>query len=1182
MVIINNKEGDVLANYDGSLIFDTGIDNSGFSKGISTLEIAAGNAIGNIAANMIQQISDVVAQIPAQMVTVGSSFEASMSQVAATMGITSAAEEFETLSAAAKEMGEATKFSASQAGEALNYLALAGYDAEKAVNALPTVLNVAAAGGMELAAASDMVTDAMSALGLETSQMSDFSDKLAVTAQKSNTSVSQLGEAILTVGGTAKNLAGGVTEMNSVLGILADNGIKGAEGGTALRNIILSLTAPTNTAAQAIDDLGISVFDNEGKMRSLQDIIYDLNDALSTMTDADKSQALSEIFNKVDLKSINALLGTSMERFDELSGYIDNCSGAAADMAKTMDDNLKGDLTIMQSALEGLGIAAYEKFQTPMRNAVQSVTADIGTLSTSLSSGELSESFNKVSNSFSNMVTELGKLLSNDVVPAIINGFTLIIDNGNQIISIVAGIGAGFAAWKISSILLGVVQSIQMANVDLALLAMQSGNAAVSQMALAGGLTASEMAAGLFSGKISIATAAQAAFNAVCSINPLILIATGIAAVTTGAILLAKELKNASDSTNEYAEAMKQVQESNSKIADSSNTEIALIKKKEERYEELRSKIDTLNKNEMAEFLDLADDLKTALPEGTEIIDEQTGAYNSLADSIDKVIEKMRIQAILNQKQAEYELAVTQNYEIDDKLAELEEQRTLYNNPTDSNNADPEGLSNGMSENDYLNYISKKMYGISYDDLKKTKEYNEKIIAEYDDIVKSQYSFDSSSENSSASVTEMQAKETADKIAAANQTAAEDLLEKQKENTENLKAGWEQVEHDYAIGNIASEQELYARKRDLWNTYGDESLKDHWSYYEDLCKYDKDFAEESAKARKEANDKAAEDAIAARQEEWDSIERLNNLGIMSDEKAAKARQEFIDKYYPELNGDDPKITAENYQYAKQVLDDNTRLAKAALDEQNKVVDDGLSAILKSYQQAYDELDKKRENYRRKLLSIGGDVFSVDVTKDKDGNETTTYTVNNIDEQLKSMHEFHNQVKALKERDISDGLLEEMLSLDSDDSMQFAKYLSSMSAEEFAKINDLYKERDQIANDLSADLYADEAKEISDSMTAALAALATSAYDYGATTAQQFSAGFSAAINELGLGVLYNQITAAGATKTYENYVTENNTGNNELTINVDVSGKSNVYLDGKVVGESVTEYQGKQKKQTGT
>lgn len=339
---------------DGTLIFGTDIDDSGFEKGISSLTVAAGTAIGNIASSMVSQISSAVAQIPAQMVNVGSSFEASMSQVAATMGITSAAAEFETLSDAAKEMGEATKFSASQAGEALNYLALAGYDAEKAVNALPTVLNVAAAGGMELAAASDMVTDAMSALGLETSQMADFSDKLAVTAQKSNTSVAQLGEAILTVGGTAKNLAGGVVEMNTVLGILADNGIKGAEGGTVLRNVILSLTAPTSKAAGVIDDLGLAVFDSEGKMRSLQDIVYDLNNALSTMTDADKSQVLSEIFNKVDLKSVNALLGTSMERFDELTGYIDDCSGAAADMAKTMDDNLKGDLTIMQSALEGL------------------------------------------------------------------------------------------------------------------------------------------------------------------------------------------------------------------------------------------------------------------------------------------------------------------------------------------------------------------------------------------------------------------------------------------------------------------------------------------------------------------------------------------------------------------------------------------------------------------------------------------------------------------------------------------------------------------------------------------------------------------------------------------------------------------------------------------------------------
>lgn len=144
-------------SFDGTLIFGTGIDDSGFENGLNNLKQIGNTALGMLAADIAKQIGSIAAQIPAQMLNVGSGFEASMSQVAATMGITSSSAEFETLSAAAKEMGESTKFSASQAGEALNYLALAGYDANKAVAALPTVLNVAAAGGMELASASDIV-----------------------------------------------------------------------------------------------------------------------------------------------------------------------------------------------------------------------------------------------------------------------------------------------------------------------------------------------------------------------------------------------------------------------------------------------------------------------------------------------------------------------------------------------------------------------------------------------------------------------------------------------------------------------------------------------------------------------------------------------------------------------------------------------------------------------------------------------------------------------------------------------------------------------------------------------------------------------------------------------------------------------------------------------------------------
>ena len=302
-------------------------------------------------------------------VEAGSTFDASMSQVAATMGVT--VDEIGDLRNFAQEMGSTTAFSASQAADALNYLALAGYKADESVEMLPTVLNLAAAGNIDLAYASDMVTDASSALGLEMDETALLVDKMAKTSSQSNTSVAQLGEAILTVGGTAKNLAGSTTELSTALGILADNGIKGAEGGTALRNIILSLSAPTDKAADLMEELGLEVFDAEGNMRPLNETFEDLNGILGTMSQQDQINVLNNMFNKVDLKSVNALLANSGERFDELSTAIDNCTGAAQAMAETQLDNLHGDVTILQSALEGLQIAVADSLTPSLREFVQ-------------------------------------------------------------------------------------------------------------------------------------------------------------------------------------------------------------------------------------------------------------------------------------------------------------------------------------------------------------------------------------------------------------------------------------------------------------------------------------------------------------------------------------------------------------------------------------------------------------------------------------------------------------------------------------------------------------------------------------------------------------------------------------------------------------------------------------------
>lgn len=325
----------------------------GFGKAALTTVTAATVAVGGFAA---------------ASVNTGMTFDSSMSQVAATMGYSvaelndatsEASQNFSQLREFAMEMGANTAFSASQAADALNYMALAGYDAETSMTMLPNVLNLAAAGGMELSLASDMVTDAQSALGLSLNETSDLVDKMAMASSKSNTNVEQLGNAILAIGGTAKNLAGGTTELNAALGILADNGIKGAEGGTHLRNIILSLGSPTDTAAKALSDLGVSVFDAEGKMRPLNETFGDLNDVLSTMSQGDRLAAIGDIFNTTDIASVNAMLGTSAERWDEL--------GIAIDGAWVNMDSLSGslsdvglDLTAMQGKLSKLGISEQD------------------------------------------------------------------------------------------------------------------------------------------------------------------------------------------------------------------------------------------------------------------------------------------------------------------------------------------------------------------------------------------------------------------------------------------------------------------------------------------------------------------------------------------------------------------------------------------------------------------------------------------------------------------------------------------------------------------------------------------------------------------------------------------------------------------------------------------------------
>lgn len=329
-----------------------------------------------------------------QAVQTGSAFDAAMSQVAATMGKTMADMENEVgtvdlawgtfsgnLREYAQEMGANTAFSATQAAEALNYMALAGYDTATSMAMLPNVLSLAAAGSMDLARASDMITDTQTAFGISLERTTQLVDEMAKAASTGNTSVEQLGDAFLTVGGLAAELNGGIVyladgtevatdgvqELEIALTAMANAGVKGSEAGTHMRNMILKLVSPTNAGAAAMEALNLDVFDAQGNMNSLSSIMEQLAIGMHDLSQEQKLIYISDLFNARDVASAEALLGAIEQDWDAIGASILEAQGSAQKMADTQLDNLAGDVTLLKSAFEGVQIAVSDQLTPSLR-----------------------------------------------------------------------------------------------------------------------------------------------------------------------------------------------------------------------------------------------------------------------------------------------------------------------------------------------------------------------------------------------------------------------------------------------------------------------------------------------------------------------------------------------------------------------------------------------------------------------------------------------------------------------------------------------------------------------------------------------------------------------------------------------------------------------------------------------
>lgn len=329
-----------------------------------------GNSIAGAGKKMMS-VTTVIGGVGVAAVKTAADFDSAMSQVAAVSGATG--KDFDTLRNKAREMGAKTKFSATEAAEAMNYMAMAGWKTEDMLDGIEGVMNLAAASGEDLATTSDIVTDALTAFGLSAKDSGHFADILAAASSNANTNVSMMGETFKYCAPIAGALGFSAEDTAEAIGLMANAGIKSSQAGTALRTIMNNLAGDVKISGKAIGDVTIATTDADGSMRDLSDILADCRSAFGNLTESEKAQAAESLVGKNAMSGFLALMNAGQGDIDKLSSAIDNCDGSAEKMAMTMQDNLAGQLTILKSQLQELAISFGDILMPAIRSIVSNL-----------------------------------------------------------------------------------------------------------------------------------------------------------------------------------------------------------------------------------------------------------------------------------------------------------------------------------------------------------------------------------------------------------------------------------------------------------------------------------------------------------------------------------------------------------------------------------------------------------------------------------------------------------------------------------------------------------------------------------------------------------------------------------------------------------------------------------------
>lgn len=642
------------------------------TRGMSQL-----NSVISQVARALLLVETVLLRLGVSAVKTGAEFDASMSQLAATLDIEQVVHQqesaFARLRNQALEYGKTTVYTATQASQALNFLALGGLGVEKSMEALPRVLTLAKAGSMELEKAANIVVASMSALNLETEGIDTLMDQMARTAQKSKVTVEQLGEATLK-SASAFNLAGQDTAtMNAILGVLGNRFENIADQANTLRTALNRVS----TYADEIQELGVEVEDGEGHVRNFIDIFADLNRALEDKTDTERTSILTKIFGSRGFSYASYLMQSTDGEIQALKKSIELADGAAEQMADTMTDNLQSDMIIVKSAAQDLAISITDRLNPALREAASSTTDMLNSMSEDVANGELGEDIEELGANVRDLIERIVHSLAENG-PAIVKIMGDLVENADKLIKLYMVFKGGTLLKTAASGIVNITNGIKGTQA-----AFSQATALATQLSNTAGMTTTQVAdlqvaqanatSAMRTGLLNVASAAAIAVTAIGTLAASYLDAKAAAIDVTNSEWEDKEVRK-------YIESLDEIQDKMRETRDNRETEISSIASQSEEYQRMAKRIEELADKEKLsvsqkqELYSLISQLNGAIPSLNLMYDENTSKLNMNNSALEEAITNYQdyLALVANQKYAE-ELS-TQKVKYQIQLEEVQGQ----------------------------------------------------------------------------------------------------------------------------------------------------------------------------------------------------------------------------------------------------------------------------------------------------------------------------------------------------------------------------------------------------------------------------------------------------------------------------------------------------------------------------